>query len=301
MRFPRKTARQRIKWRCNLYKMRSDQILRLAYSVFTADAKTTLTSERFVTMFKQGVQPMAPFKDLHVAHTYFAKLSGGSQPQQVICGTISSPKTWVAVTAKPGPSQAHVILEGETLNNTWTFVLWLIPDGGIWRVQYVQALPTAIVGKTSEDLQDMAGIEKQKKHIFNAYILYASAMQLTGRGPFFQLGIQPEIQKSLSTLQVPSELRGPAPFTWQFGQASFKVLNVGALGINKKIYLKIDQELESWTADKDADAKNHELISAFAKSYPEYTDAFSGLVVRAHERGGIRGFGTVVENELTGK
>lgn len=272
-----------------------------AYSIFTPDAKTDLTSEKFVTLFKQSVQPRGPFNNVRVAHTYFAKVSGGTQPQQVICGTISSPKTWVAVTAKPGPAQAHVIVEAETFNNTWAFVLWLMPDQESWRIQYVQTVPTAMVGKSSEDLQNMAEAEKKKNHIFNAYILYAAAIQFTGRGPFFQLGNQPEIQKNFSALQPPHELQGPAPFTWQFGQASFKVLNVGALGVNKKIYLNIDQELEPWAADKDVDAKNHELISAFAKAYPEYTDAFSGLVVRAHERGGPRGFGTVVENELTGK
>jgi hypothetical protein len=273
----------------------------MAYSLFTPDAKTNLTSEKFVAMFKQSIQPMAPFNNLHVAHTYFAKVSGGTQAQQVICGIISSPKTWVAVTAKPGPTQAHVVVEGETLNNSWVFVLWLIPTEGSWQVQYVQALPSALVGRSSGDLQDMAEAEKKKNHIFNAYILYATANQLVARGPFFQLGILPEIQQNLSALQVPRELKGRPPFTWQFGQASFKVLNVGALGVNKKIYLKIDQELESWAADKDADDKNHELISAFAKAFPEYTDVFSGLVVRAHERAGPRGFGTVTENDLTGK
>jgi hypothetical protein len=272
-----------------------------AYSIFTTDAKTDLTSEKFVVLFKQSVQPRGPFNDLRVAHTYFAKVSGGTQAQQVICGTISSPKTWVAVTAKPGLTQAHVIVEAQTFNNTYAFVLWLMPDQESWRIQYVQTVPTAMVGKSSEDLQNMAEAEKKKNHTFNTFILYAAAMQFTGRGPFFQLGIQPEIQKDFSALQPPHELQGPAPFTWQFGQASFKVLNVGALGVNKKIYLNIDQELEPWAADKDADVKNHELISAFAKTYPEYKDVFSGLVVRAHERGGPRGFGTVVENELTGK
>jgi hypothetical protein len=270
-----------------------------AYSVLTSEAKTNFTSDKFVAMFRQSIQPMAPFNDLHVAHTYFAKVSGGTQPQQVICGIISSPKTWVAVSAKPGLTQAHVIVEAETLNNTWAFVLWLMADEGIWRIQYVQAVPTAIVGRSSENLQNMADVEKKKNHIFNAYILYATAMQLAARGPFFQLGIQPEIQKDLSALQAPRELQGRPPFTWQFGQTSFKVLNVGALGISKKIYLQVDQELESWVSDKDADERNHELISAFAKAYPEYKDAFSGLVVRAHERGGTRGFGTVAENEFT--
>jgi hypothetical protein len=194
-----------------------------------------------------------------------------------------------------------VIVEAETSNNSWAFVLWMIPDDGIWHVQYFQAVPVATVGKTSEDLQHMADAEKQKNHNFNAFILYVTALQLAGRGPYFQLGILPEIQEKLGTLQRPRELQGSAPFTWQFGEASFKVLNVAPIGVNTKMYLQIDQELEAWAADKDADDKNHALISAFSKAYPEFKDVFSGVVVRAHERGGTRGFGTVVENELTAR
>jgi hypothetical protein len=53
--------------------------------------------------------------------------------------------------------------------------------------------------------------------------------------------------------------------------------------------------------DKDADGKNHELIGAFSSSYPEYKHAFAGLVVTAHERGGMRGYGTVSENDAATK
>jgi hypothetical protein len=252
-------------------------------------------------MFKQDIQPMGPFKDLRVAHTYLAKVTGGSQEQRVICGNVSSPEGWVAVNAKPGLAQAHVIVEAQTLNNSWAFVIWLLPEQGNWHVQYAHATATAMVGKTAEDLQRMAESEKQKNHHFNAYILSQAALQLAARGPFFQLGIQPEIQKGLENLQAPSDLQGRPPFDWHLGQSSFKVLNVGPIGVSQKLYLQMDHEIEPWVDNKDADRKNHDLISAFAKAYPEYKDAFAGLVVRAHERGGSRGFGTVSENDTPTK
>lgn len=272
-----------------------------AYSNFTAEAKESVNSEKFVSVFKQGIQPMGPFKNLHVAHTYLAQVTGGTQEQRVVCGTLSSPETWVAVNTKPGPAQAHVIVEAQTLNNTWTFVLWLLPEEGNWHVQYSQAMATAMVGKTAEDLQRMAEAEMHENHNFDAYILYTTALQLAARGPFLQLGIQPEIQKGLENLKPPLALQGRPPFNWQFGQASFRVLNVGPIGVGQKIYLQIDQEIEPWANDKDADKKNHELISAFSDSYPEYKHAFAGLVVRAHERGGNRGFGTVSETDAATK
>jgi hypothetical protein len=272
-----------------------------AYLAFTAETKAGLSLEQFKTAVNQSIQPMGPFSELRAARTYLATVIGGTQPQQVVCGNLSSPQSWVAVTTKPGPAQAHVIVEAQTHNNTWAFVLWILKEEGTWRVQYFQSTLATIVDKTSEDLRQMALTQKQRNHNFNAYIFYATAMQLSKRGPYLQLGIQPEIQQELAALQTPRELQGPAPFIWRFGEASFNVLTVGPVGVDKKIYLKIDSELEPWANDKDADDQNHELISAFAKAYPEYKDAFSGLVVRAHERGGPRRFGTVVENELTGK
>jgi len=247
------------------------------------------------------IRQMGPFKNLHVAHTYLAKVTGGTQTQRVVCGNVSRPQDWVAVSADPGPSQAHVIVDGETINNTWAFAVWLIPEQGAWRINYFHVASSRAAGKSVEDLQETARAQREKHHDFNTYILYMTALQQADRGPNFQLGILPEIQKDLAGLQVPRHLQGPPPFEWQFGKSAFKVLNVGSIAVGGKIYLKIDHEIESWRDDKEADRKNRELIAEFARTYPEYRDAFAGLVVNAHEREGSRGFGTVDENRQPSK
>ena len=226
---------------------------------------------------------------------------GGNQGQRVVCGNVSRPEGWVAVNIKPGPVQAHVIVEGQTVNNSSLFVLWLFQEHGNWHVQYVQFATATMVGKSAEDLQRLAEVEQKQQHNLNAYILYAGALQLADRGPYFQLGIRPEIQKGIGELKVPRDLQGQPPYTWQFGESAFKVLNVGAIGVGGKIYLMVDHEIESWSENKIAEKKNRDLIAVFAKTHPEYKSAFAGLIVRAHERGGNRGFGTVDENEKPSK
>lgn len=268
-----------------------------AYAAYTAPAKGNFRSGEFVAMFQQVVQHMGPFNDLHVAHTYLAKVTGGSEVQRVVCGILSSPEGWVAVSVNPGSAQAYVIVEGQTINNTWAFVTWLAQEQGKWRIQHIQVTAATMVGKSAADLQMIAETEKQKHHNLNAYILYGAALQLSTRGPNFQLGILPEIQNGMASLQAPHELQGQLPFTWEFGRSSFKVLNIGPIGVGGKIYLQIDHEIDPWAKDADADNRNHELISGFAKAYPEYKDAFAGLVVRAHERAGSRNFGTVEVNK----
>jgi hypothetical protein len=266
-----------------------------AYATFSAEAKETVPSEQFVAGFQNQIKPMGPFKNVRVAHSYIAKLTGGTHEQRVLCGNISS--GWVAVNARPGPAEAHVIVETQTVNNTVVFVVWLIVEQGSWRVQYVHFATAEMVGKSAGDLQKTAQAENHAGHDFNAFILYAAALQLTDRGPFFQLGIRPEIESALGSLKRPGLLDGQPPFSWKFGTSTFRVLNVGPIGVGGKIYLVVDQEVESWVDDKEVDKKNRELITAFGGAYPEYRDAFAGLVVRAHERGGSRGFGTVDDNQ----
>jgi hypothetical protein len=268
-----------------------------AYTAFTADAKESVPLEQFVSGFQNTIKPMGPFKNLRVAHTYVPQVTGGTQEQRVVCGNLSSPEGWVAVNAKPGPAEAYAIVEGDTVNNTHAFVIWLLPEQSGWRVQYVHFATTTMVGKSAVDLQKIAATENAKQHTLNALILYVAALQLADRGPFFQLGIRPEIEKAIGNVPRPSILQGQAPFVWTFDKSTFKVLNVGPIGIGGKIYLLVSQEVEPWAEDKQADHENRDLINAFAKAYPEYKEAFAGIVVRAHERGGTRGFGTVEENQ----
>jgi hypothetical protein len=269
----------------------------VAYTAFSDEAKEITPSEQFVAGFQNQIKPMGPFKNLRVAHSYIAKLTGGTHEQRVVCGNISSPEGWVAVNAKPGPAEAHIIAEAQTVNNTVVFALYLVVEQSSWRVQSVHFATAEMVGRSAGDLQKMAEAENRMGHDFNAFILYAAALQLTDRGPFFQLGIRPEIESALGALKRPGLLDGQPPFSWNFGTSTFRVLNVGPIGVGGKIYLSVDQEVESWVDDKEVDKKNRDLIAAFAGAHPEYRDAFAGLVVRAHERGGSRGFGTVDDNQ----
>jgi hypothetical protein len=240
---------------------------------------------------------MGPFKNLTVAHTYIAKVTGGSQEQRVICGEdISNAERWVTVDTKPGAPEAHVVVQAETVNNTVAFVTRLIQEGGTWRIQYVHYATVKMADKSARDLEIMAEAQQQKRHDFNSYVLYAAALQLADRGPYFQLGIRPEIEKAIAESKKSDLLQGQPPFTWEFGKSNFKILNVGPVAVAGKIYLIIDHEIEPWKEDKEADQQNRTLIEEFAKATPEYKDAFAGLVVRAHERGSRRIFGTVDEN-----
>ena len=268
-----------------------------AYQTFTAEAKQGIPREQFVSGLQNRIQPMGPFKNLKVTHTYLAEVRGSGQEQRVVCGNSSSPEGWVAVAAKPGSPEAHVIVEGQTVNNTHVFVLRLRPEQEDWRVQYIHFATAGMAAKSSDDLRRMAETERQRQHPFNAFLLYVSALQLSDRGPFLQLGIRPEIEKGMRDLPRPSILEGPFPLSWTSDHSTFQVMSVGPIAVGGKVYLVVDHEIDPWTENTVADRKNRDLIAALPKAYPEYKGVFAGLVIRAHERGGHRGFSTVDENQ----
>jgi hypothetical protein len=206
---------------------------------------------------------------------------------------LSSPKGWVAVTARPGVEQAHVVVEAQTLNNGWAFSIWLIRESEEWRVQYFQVGTISIAGKSAEDLWTLARSEKQRQHDFNAFVLYATALQLAWRGPNLQLGILQDLRGEMASLRVPNRLQGQPPFLWRFDEESFEVSNVGPIGIGGKVYLIITHHPEVWPDDKAVDQRNRELMAAFKQAYPEYADVFAGLIVEAREKAGMRSYRTV--------
>jgi hypothetical protein len=271
-----------------------------AYELLTPAARETISLDQFTDLAQRVVAPMGPFNDLRVAHAYLVKAVGGSAGTRMICGSLGRAEDWSAVATKPMSAQAHVLVEAQTRNNGFTFALWLVPERE-WKIQYFHMTASSMVGKTAQDILLLARREREVKHLFNATVLYASANQLAFRGPNFQLGIDPEIKKEMSALQVPRELQGNPPFAWKLADHDFKILNVGPIGVGQKLYLMITQETAQLGPDQEAEQKNQVLISDFIRAVPEYANVFAGLVIAATEAGGHRGFRTVYENDSSAR
>jgi hypothetical protein len=155
-----------------------------SYADLTSDAQRNVSRDQLVAM-AGTLTRMGPYKELHVAHSYFVHLTGGSSETRVVCGNLSRPENWVAVTAKPVPEQAHVVVEGRSVNNTTAFILWLMPEQQKWRVEYFQSNVSTMAEKSADDLWHQGQVERDRHHNFNACILYTAAYQLAQRGPNF--------------------------------------------------------------------------------------------------------------------
>jgi hypothetical protein len=234
-------------------------------------------------------------QNVNVQHTYLIELKGKS-PGKIVCSTdLLKPQGWESVSAESVPEQTHVLLSANSRNNKIAFAVWLIPENGRWKVQSFRLNVSTLADKDSIQLWDMARAQEAQKHFFNAALLYAAAAQTADRGPDFQLGIAQSIASDLSKLAVPPEIKGQPPFTWKNGEVTYTVKSIGPIAVAGKIYVIISHEVSPWESEPQVDAWNKEMLSYFRNRFPEYSDVFSGVVARAVERGGTRGYGTVEE------
>lgn len=270
----------------------------IVFDMMSEDGKRSGTREQLKTTAIEVFQKIQ-LRSLAPLHTYFVKLKGQS-PGRIVCGNnLGKPDGWESLEAANVPEQAYALISAKTVNNLMVVSVWLVPEKGAWKVQSFWMNAASMADLDSMKLRQLAQAQQAKGHNFNAAALYITAAQLANRGPSVQLGITQLITDDLAKLAVPSAIQGPAPFYWKDGEQTYKILNVGPIAVGGKIYMMIVQEVAPWQSDGQVDGWNKELLRYFKNRFPEYSDSFAGLVARAHERGGHRGFGTVEETPAT--
>jgi hypothetical protein len=264
-----------------------------AFGRLSKPAQATTTPQQFDAV-GQIVRKFEP-KNVTLQHTYLIQLKGKS-PGRVVCATdLTKPDGWESLEAESVPEQAHVLLSADMVNNKLAIAMWLIPDDRGWKVQDFRVNVSTLADKDSMHLLQLARVQQEAKHNFNAALLYAAAAQTANRGPSFQLGLSQSISEEMAKLAVPDEIKGPPPFLWKNGETTYKVINLAPTAIGGKLYVVISYEVSPWQSNEQVDGWNKELLAYFKHRFPEYTDTFGGLVARATERASNRGFGTVDE------
>jgi hypothetical protein len=125
-------------------------------------------------------------------------------------------------------------------------------------------------------------------------------LQLTNRGQYLQLGLSNAISQDAASFSPTPEITGQPPYEWRDGSSAYRVLTVGPMAVAGKIYIMINYETAPWANDKEVDDRNKNLRAYFQQTFPEYRDVFFSVIIRAHERGTNRAFGTVEQDTEMG-
>lgn len=263
-----------------------------AYNLMSPEGRQQVPNVHVLQQIATVLEHFKP-KGIKVQHTYIIHIHGSS-PGRVVCATdLSTPGGWVSIVAANVPEQAYVVLSAQAINNQFAYTIWLVPESGTWKVQSFHDNIATLGSETSDQLWKRARAQKAERHDFNAALLYVAAFQTASRGPNFQLGIDNSIAEEMSQLPLPPEIKGRPPYDWKSSGMTFKVLSFGPIAVGGKIYVEIRYESPVWSSDSQVNGWNKKLIAYVKTHFPEYSDAFAGIVIRAHEKGTRQIFGTV--------
>jgi hypothetical protein len=260
-----------------------------AYAGFTADTKAHMPAASFAQMVTGARQAFQGVRGLHVGHDYLVAGADKATDKKIICGDPRQPEQSVKLAVEPVPLQAHLLIEGGTTGDGFTFVLWLVHGQG-WQVQNLYLGMSTMIGKSAADLWHMARGEAQRRHGFNAALLYAAANNLAERGGDFELGFRAQMLEEIAELKPPAALQGTSSLTWHLGGKAYKILAVGPVGAREKLYLMVNWQTTSWKDDQEAEARNRRLMTDFARVFPEYADVFAGVFLSEVARETGRGY-----------
>lgn len=269
-----------------------------SYSQLTDDATKTISRQQFKRLL-DSVKPFGPFDSLSMRRILTVSGWGFMAPRGAVavCSRDSSHRdSTVSVAVENVRQQAYAVLQTKGVRETWAVVLWLVPrTGGIWRVQAFHLTPVTVLGRPASDIVDEARKQLHIGHGLNARLLYTIAASLASRGPFYHLGVQDELQQESEQIVPPAEFRGQPPFLLQGPNGPFTVVGLAPTTVDSKLYLLISQVI-SLGDSGEAVQKNRDLMTSFATEFPEYSDAFDGLLVEATTPGGGREWRTKKEN-----
>lgn len=265
-----------------------------AFDALSAESKMADKRSQYLDM----VNMYKHFSPTHIAiqHTY---MTSDARPgiEQIFCSMPQSgADDWEVFNVVGVPEEAVVLFSGEMTNNSLAIPVWLVHEQNTWKIQEFWVGPSSLGEKDATAIWDMARAERKLGHNFNAALLYITANQESFRGMFFQIGVSQAIGEDMLNFQIPAEINGQPPFIWKNKDTTWQILNIGLISIGGKTYIVIVQQVQPWVSDAEVDKWNKDLIAYVQMRFPEYRSAFSGIVVRAMEKGTSRGFGTVDES-----
>lgn len=266
-----------------------------AYEMLTKEARRQTTPEAF-SSFSQGLWHSLEPKNIRVGHSYSIRVLSGPPSNVATCGESNEPDKFVTMHIDGHPQQAYVLGLADGVNNQAAFPVWMVREGGSWKVQGAVFLITTQADKSTTEIWNMARQENARGHALNAALLYATARQMAGND-LFQFGILQPISAEMAALNPPQEIGGQPPFIWKVGSQSFQIRQLGPMAIGGKLFLILERIVDPWPGDEQVDRTSKELIAFTKKRFPEYKEVFAGVIVRAHDESGAHGFGTVDDDK----
>ncbi len=208
----------------------------------------------------------------------------GSAPlarAEFLCGIYNSPqRSAFVITNLPPGRYALVIQDVTTSKGPYALSLILKQQNGAFKLAGYYSKPAQIGGHDGDWYLSKAREFKTKGETRDAWFYYLTAWDLLAPVDFIST---PKLDRIVDEMQAvrPSDLPASSPVDLVAGNKSYKLTRIFPDRSNDGLVLVVKYQSADISNTQQTFEDNMAVIKALVKKYPEYRDAFTGVVARA--------------------
>jgi len=214
---------------------------------------------------------------------------------EFMCGVWGTPSWAVFVINNLPPGRYGLVIQGvSTSKGKYALTMVLKQEGGAWKLAGYYSKPVEIGGHDGAWFLDKAREYKGKGAAHNAWFYYLTAWDLMAPVDFIST---PRLDKLSDEMQSvrPSDLpTSDHPLALAAGGGrTYQLIYMSALPVGNDLHLLVKYRVADVSNTQQTFDENMTVIRAIVGRYPEFRDAFAGVVARATEPSG-RDYGTLL-------
>jgi hypothetical protein len=203
------------------------------------------------------------------------------------CGIYNSPnRIGISIPNLPPGRYALTIASGAGKSPATLTLVLAEPGKSSWKLAGYYASANTLSGHDGPWFRSKAREYKDKGQAHNAWLYYLTAWDLIAPVDFVST---PTLDKLSDELQAarPADLPIPeAPMQLAVGGKSFRVTDLSAVPVAAELYVRVQYDSPGAGTPSVASQDNAAVIKALLAKYPEFREAFGGVVARATDGSG---------------
>ncbi|MFB3917868.1 MAG: hypothetical protein ACE14M_14135 [Terriglobales bacterium] len=218
--------------------------------------------------------------------------SDSSGRSEFFCGVYNSPERVVFAFPKLASGQYAVVIQDASGATPHT-VSWILQQTGAqWKIADLILRPQKIGGHDATWFVNQARAYKAKGQLHNAWFYYLTADQLLR--PFGALSTPPLDRLYDEARQsMPNDLPYNGPVDLSAGGKTYKITQLFVAPVGDELDLVVKYQVPDISDTTKTFQDNTAVIKGLVAKYPEYREAFGGVVARAVDPSG-RDYGTLL-------
>ena len=200
---------------------------------------------------------------------------------EFFCGIYNSPDRVGFVIPNLAPGKYGVVIQHVTGKKEQYAVSMILQQvGNDWKLGGYYVRQTTIGGHEAQWFWDKARQFKSQGQVHNAYFYYIEARQLLAPVDFMGT---PQLDKIYDETQqsVPNDMPVNGPVNVTFGGKNYKLTQVFPTSVGSDLDLVVRYDVPDISNTNLTFNENMAVIKGIVGKYPEFRDAFAGVVARA--------------------